>query len=128
MKKSSFCRLVAVISVFFLLAVTRVPGAAAFSVPERLIYDLTWTGIKAGTATLEIVRDGNWLRIISTARSADWISIFYTVDDRTESVLMLPRLPALVGFPENYHMKIREGRHRRDKEVTFDQTSILPSM
>ncbi len=108
---------------FFLFAhACSVSPLWAFRVPEKLVYDLTWTGIKAGTATLEIARDGNAVRIVSTARSADWISIFYTVDDRTESVLMRPHPPALVGFPESYHMKIREGRHRRDKEVTFDQT------
>ncbi len=121
MKKISFCRLAVVLAALCSLAATGISGAAAFSVPERLVYDLTWTGIKAGTATLEIARNGNAVRIVSTARSADWVSIFYTVDDRTESVLMLPHPPALVGFPANYHMKIREGRHRRDKEVTFDQ-------
>ncbi len=102
------------------LAATGLP-ADAFSLPEKLVYDLSWTGINAGTATLEIARNGNSVRIVSTARSADWISIFYTVDDRTESLLAQPHPPALVGFPENYHMQIREGRHRRDKEVTFDQ-------
>jgi hypothetical protein len=92
----------------------------AFRVPEKLTYDLTWTGIKAGTATLEIIQDSSTMRIVSTAKSADWISLFYTVDDRVESVLLNPQPPSLIGQPQNYRMKIREGRHRRNREVVFD--------
>jgi hypothetical protein len=96
------------------------PVVWAFRVPEKLTYDLTWTGIKAGTATLEIIQNSDTMRIVSTAKSADWISFFYTVDDRVESVLLSPQPPSLVGQPQSYRMKIREGRHRRDKEVVFD--------
>jgi hypothetical protein len=92
----------------------------AFRVPERLTYDLTWTGIKAGTATLEIIQNSDTMQIVSTAKSADWMSFFYTVDDRVESVLLSPQPPSLLGQPQSYRMKIREGRHRRNKEVVFD--------
>jgi len=93
---------------------------AAFSVPEKLVYDLTWTGIKAGTATQEIVTEGNEVRIVSTARSADWISVFFPVDDRIETILT-GNTPSRIGLPKVYRMKIREGSHRRDKEIHFDQ-------
>jgi hypothetical protein len=92
----------------------------AFKVPEKLTYDLTWTGIKAGTATLEIIQNSATMQIVSTAKSADWISFFYTVNDRVESVLRSPQPPSLIGQPQSYRMKIREGRHRRDREVVFD--------
>ncbi len=121
MKRSFFCSLVVVFAALLSFAAIGITRAAAFTVPEKLVYDLTWAGIKAGTATLEIERDSDSMRIISTARSADWISIFYTVDDRTESVVSRPLPPAHIGFPQNYHMKMREGRHRRDKEVIFDR-------
>ncbi|MBI5640867.1 MAG: DUF3108 domain-containing protein [Nitrospirae bacterium] len=88
--------------------------------PEKLIYELTWTGIKAGTAMLEITDNKETTKIVSTARSADWVSVFYTVDDRIESVLGKPQVKASFGFPRSYRVKIREGRHRRDKEVIFD--------
>ncbi|MBE0425108.1 MAG: DUF3108 domain-containing protein [Nitrospirae bacterium] len=87
--------------------------AGSFNIPEKFEYDLKWAGIKAGTASLEIINDGDNLKIISTARSADWLSVFYTVDDRIESTLF-------TGKPSNYRVKIREGRHRRDKEIIFD--------
>ncbi len=95
-------------------------GADAFAIPEKLVYDLTWTGVTAGTATLEVVEDRESLRIISTAHSADWVSLFYTVDDRVETTLAKGRSRLFLAQPQNYRMKLREGRHRRDKEVIYD--------
>ena len=94
--------------------------SSAFSVPEKLIYDLTWTGVKAGTAVLEVVDEKDTLRVISTANSAKWVSVFYTVDDRVEAVLSKDKSEIFMGQPKNYRLKIREGRHRRDKEIVFD--------
>ncbi len=108
-----------VLAVFFFLA-SSASAASAFGMPEKLLYDLTWTGIKAGTATLEIGRSGDSVRIVSTARSADWISLFYTVEDRIESVLLKPELPPFFGQPLSYRMRLREGKHRRDREITFN--------
>lgn len=101
---------------FFLCPLTAEP----FSIPEKLVYDLTWTGVKAGTATLEIINDKDALKIISTAHSADWVSLFYTVDDRIESRLSRAETKSIVGSPQNYRIKTREGSHRRDNEVIFD--------
>jgi hypothetical protein len=94
--------------------------AIAFNIPEKFEYDLTWTGVKAGTATLEITRTGNDIKIVSTAQSAKWVSVFYTVDDRIETILTKKSSLMFVGEPVNYRLKIREGRHRRDKEVIFN--------
>jgi hypothetical protein len=60
------------------------------------------------------------IKIVSTARSADWISVFYPVDDRIESVLDGNHASG-PGYPKLYRMKIKEGKHRRDKEVIFDR-------
>ncbi|MBI5188101.1 MAG: DUF3108 domain-containing protein [Nitrospirae bacterium] len=90
--------------------------------PEKLEYDLTWKGIKAGTASLEIINYGNKIKIVSTARSAKWVSVFYTVDDRVESTL-IKNESAFIGQPLNYKLKIREGRHRRDKEIIFNHST-----
>ena len=97
--------------------------ASGLSIPEKLTYDLSWTGITAGSATQEVVDDGNTIRVISTARSASWISVFFPVEDRIESVLAKVAPPQL-GLPHHYRMKIREGSHRRDKEIIFDQKTM----
>jgi Protein of unknown function (DUF3108) len=99
-------------------------SARAQTIPEKLVFDLTWAGIKAGTATQEIINDNGVIKIVSTARSADWISVFFKVDDRIESVLAGTR-PTGLGLPKIYRMKIREGKTRRDKEITFDRGKRL---
>ncbi|GAB4489991.1 MAG: DUF3108 domain-containing protein [Thermodesulfovibrionales bacterium] len=105
----------------FAAIVAALPGAACgFAVPERFVYDLTWAGIKAGTATLEISEDKDGYRIVSTAASANWVSVFYTVEDRIEAKLSKDSGFKFIGRSRSYRVKIREGRHRRDKEVTFD--------
>ncbi|MBI5847775.1 MAG: DUF3108 domain-containing protein [Nitrospirae bacterium] len=94
--------------------------SSAFSMPEKLIFDLTWTGVKAGNAVLEVVEEKEAIRVISTANSAAWVSVFYTVDDRVESVLARGKSSIFIGQTKNFRLKIREGKHRRDKEIIFD--------
>jgi hypothetical protein len=108
--------------IFLLTVSAAIPGAFAFRVPEKLFYDLTWGGIKTGTASLEIRQVGGATRIVSTARSADWVSLFYTVDDNIESLLSKPLHRAALGEPLHYRVRIREGRYRRNKEIVFDGT------
>jgi hypothetical protein len=104
----------------FLFIFPSISFATGFRVPEKLVYDLKWAGIKTGRATLEFQSENGTTRIVSTARSADWVSVFYTVEDRIESELSSPRHTAVPGMPRNYRVRIREGRHRRHKEVVFD--------
>lgn len=107
---------------FVALALLAVSPAAGLTIPEQLEFDISWTGIKAGTAVQEIVRDGTGLKIISTARSADWISKIFPVEDRIETSLV-PAAGSKLGLPRNYRMKVREGRHRRDKEIVFNHAA-----
>jgi Protein of unknown function (DUF3108) len=102
--------------IVLLSLLTFFPGVAA---AERLVYDLTWTGIKAGTATQELIQGKDDMRIISTARSADWISVFFPVEDRVVSILSKGTATHL-GLPRDFRMTISEGTHRRDREIIFD--------
>lgn len=95
-------------------------AAVSFQLPEILNYDLTWAGIKAGEASLEIMENADGVKITSTAKSAKWVSVFYTVNDKVESRLLKNESPGVVGPPLNYRLNIREGRHRKNKEVIFD--------
>jgi hypothetical protein len=106
-----------------LLAALPVAFAEPFKIPEKFVYDLTWTGIKAGTASLELINEGNEVKIISTAKSAKWVSFFYTVEDRVESVLSTNSSLSQLGRPVKYRLRVREGRHRKDKEVIFDRNN-----
>lgn len=96
--------------------------ALPYTVPEILNYDLTWTGIKAGEASLEIRDEGNERKIISTARSAKWVTVFYRVDDRVET--RLSKEKPFNGQPVSYKINLREGRNRKNKEVLFDYRNL----
>ncbi len=89
-------------------------------VPEKLAYSLSWLGIPVGTATQEIVEEGVTRRITSTARSNDWLSAFFPVEDVIVSSLDKSGA-SFPGLTRYYRMRIREGSHRRDREIVFAQ-------
>ncbi|HEY5974649.1 MAG TPA: DUF3108 domain-containing protein [Geobacteraceae bacterium] len=109
-----------VLAVLLLGIMLVTPAQASFTVPERLVFDISWSGIVAGTAIQEVSRDGDGVRIVSTARSADWLSVFFTVDDRIEAVMGKGEGGKLFGLPKSFREKIREGPSRYHKDITFD--------
>ncbi len=101
-----------------LLAAT--PSFAEPKIPEKLIYSLSWTGIPVGVATQEIVDEGEVRKILSTARSNDWLSTFFPVDDRTESIL--EKQGEFPGTTRNFKMLFKEGSRVRNREISFNPT------
>ncbi len=91
---------------------------------ETFQYRLTWNGIRAGTAWLGIKKEGSQIKIFSKVRSADFISLFYEVNDVVESILE-PVDGLYPGRPSHYRIKIKEGKHRRDKEVFFNTNTAF---
>jgi len=114
--------------IFFLYIGTT---AFAFDIPERLQYDLTWAGIKTGESVLEAKDNGSHIQFISKANSAKWVSIFYTVEDMVVSTLKKQTAEDraqktdknFMWTPQNYRIKLREGKYRRDKEIVFDHAA-----
>jgi hypothetical protein len=100
-------------------------GVAALTVPERLVYDVSWGGVSAGTAVLEVaaVQDGE-LQIIYTIRSAGLFDSFFHIDDRTESVLTRGSGGEPYGLPRFYRENIHEGKTRNQKEARFDLAGL----
>lgn len=105
---------------FFALAAFAASAEANPKVPEKLVYELSWTGISVGTASQEITEDGATRRIVSTARSNDWLSTFFPVEDRIESSYDRSRGP-FPGLARHYRLKTREGNRYRDREIFFEQ-------
>ena len=87
---------------------------AETQVPEKFTYNVYWAGIRAGNASLELEDSPDGVTITSRAVSAQFISIFYRVEDLAQSILY-PN-----GYPSLYVLKIHEGRHRRDKATYFN--------
>jgi len=100
------------------------PLAEAVTMPEKLVYSLSWMGIPVGTATQEIAEAGGTRKIVSHARANDWLSSFYPVDDRTESQLAVTGGP-FPGESRYYRMLFKEGKRTRDREITFDQAKRI---
>jgi hypothetical protein len=97
-------------------------------VGERLSYTLSWGKITAGTAVLEVagrqhLGGRSVVKLLHTARSNDFVSFFYPVNNRVESLLdEEAMLPAHLSF------KRREGKRKNDTEVVFDQNAHLATV
>jgi hypothetical protein len=90
-----------------------------FSAGERLTYAISWQGIRGGTAVMEVaesepIHGRPAVRLLTVARSNSFISTFFLVDNRVESILDLGRLA-----PHRMIFHRREGRKKNDFDVTF---------
>jgi len=101
--------------IILLLHVLSVSQTGATEIQKDFIYHIYWTGIRAGTAVLTVVKDDDHITIKTHARSSRLISIFYRVDDRAESTITPD------GYPIKFTLKVRQGRHRRDKMTLFQR-------
>lgn len=87
---------------------------------EKLVFDVTWMGIKAGQATLEargvVQFNGQQAyHLVTTAQSAPFISKFYRLDDRSDSYLARGPLRSL-----QFDKQLREGSYRHNSQTAFD--------
>ena len=87
---------------------------------EKLVFDVTWMGIKAGEATLESrgvvqLNGRQTYHLVTTAQSSPFISKFYRVDDRSDSYLAWGPLRTL-----QFDKQLREGNYRHNSRTAFD--------
>ncbi|MDH4101056.1 MAG: DUF3108 domain-containing protein [Nitrospirota bacterium] len=92
----------------------------AFREGEELEFELSWFGVKAGTAVMKVERrflmnDRSVYKIVSTARSADYFAMLYRVDTSAESFMDAEGL-----FSWRFRIRQKEGSYSRDKELIFD--------
>jgi hypothetical protein len=99
------------------------PTPTHFKVGERLTYGLSWGVIAAGTAVLEVAERQSLsgrsvVKLIHTARSNEFVSVFYPVNNRVESLM-----DEEAAYPHQLLFKRREGKRKNDIEVLFDQAA-----
>lgn len=86
---------------------------------ERLVFELSWFQIKAGTSVMEVLEredEGRkYYNISAVTTSNDYIDIIYKVRDRIESFVHADNLSSY-----RYKVHQEEGNFRRDKEIIFD--------
>lgn len=95
------------------------PGALPFAQGERLSYVISWFAIPAGTAVMEVLgeqaEDGRTtFKLVTVAKSNDFISAFYPVENRVESWFDAARLA-----PRRMVFHRREGKRKNDFDVRF---------
>jgi hypothetical protein len=93
--------------------------ARPFAAGERLTYALSWLAVRAGNATLEVhdsppVEDRPTLKLYSVAKSSRFVSTFYPVDNRLESII-----DAETPSPYRLTFHRREGNRRNTFDLTF---------
>lgn len=108
------------------VAPSAAPSLGADHVPfghgERLVYSIGWYNIVGGTAEL-IVEEREYqgapvYRILSLARSNAFVSMFFPVEDRIESLIDRETLGAL-----RLDVKQRQGKRRKARLTEFDQVN-----
>ncbi len=97
----------------------------AFGLGERLEFSVKYGSISAGNAVMEIsettmVDNHPCYRVVSTANSNDFISLFYKVRDSVQTYLDVPGL-----FPHLFMKHLREGGYKNDRLTAFDQKNHL---
>ncbi|MFQ5543068.1 MAG: DUF3108 domain-containing protein [Nitrospiria bacterium] len=88
---------------------------------ERLVYDVNYFNVPAGTAVMEVVEKGTMkgrdvFHILSTVRSNKMTSLFYRVRDRIETFIDAEGL-----YSHFIRIKQRQGGKKREKIIDFDQ-------
>ena len=105
-----------------LLFLSVLPAAGTGKIPEKLTYDLSWTGIPVGTASQSITDEGGILQIKALFKSNAWLSTVHPVDYRIETTLS--RKPgSFPGEVRQFRMCFQDGARVRDRSITFDHVA-----
>lgn len=132
MKKFRIILFLFIISAFFLASAQdtltmksidtlRVINQSAFTVGERLVYDVGYSFITAGEAVFSIplidtIQGRECYQVLFTVVSTPTFSFFYKVDDRYETMLDKKGI-----YPWRFTQHVREGKYKRDFTAEFDQ-------
>jgi hypothetical protein len=89
---------------------------------ERFTYAISWLNITAGKAVMEVadappMQGHPALRLLTVATSAPFVSRFYPVENRVESLV-----DAATLLPRRMVFRRREGKRKNDFDVFFHQS------
>jgi len=98
---------------------------SAFSLGERLVYDVGYSFFTAGEAVFSIpaidtINGSPCYQVLFTVVSTPTFSFFYKVDDRYETMLDKKGI-----FPWRFTQRIREGKYKHDFSAEFDQLNSV---
>ena len=96
------------------------PARFPFPPGERLTYAVTWFGVPAGTAVIEVARyvalgDARYAHVVATADTNEGFSLLYPLHDRSEAWIDLDRVVTV----RTRALEQRRGK-RYDESVAYD--------
>jgi hypothetical protein len=103
----------------------REPAPVPFGVGEYLEFSVSYNIIRAGTATLSVegieeIAGHRCYKLVSTARSNGFVSTFFEVRDRVESLMDVHGL-----FSRKFEKHLKEGGYTKDEAVWIDHCAGL---
>ena len=103
----------AALAILIVQSVYPAPVAAADAVHKEFEYTVYLAGFIAGKAVMKYEQTTEGIKISTRATSTGIISLFYKIDDVSESMLYPD------GYPRSNKLKIRQGRKKRNKITVF---------
>lgn len=90
-----------------------------FRAGEKMTFQVKWSFIVAGEATIELlpisrINDKDAYHFLFTARTSEFVDIFYKVRDRIESFTDINMTHSL------FYLKIHEAKYQKNSTVDFD--------
>jgi len=104
-----------IIITIYLLTIINADEAIPFNIGEKLIYDVSFAGIKAGKAFLEVLDDNNnsnEIHIRFTAKTSFPFSSIYSIDDQIDTWLDRKDL-----YSKKIIKNINQGKYSKDSET-----------
>jgi len=112
-----------IIITIYLLTIINADEAIPFNIGEKLIYDVSFAGIKAGKAFLEVLDDdnnSNEIHIRFTAKTSFPFSSIYSIDDQIDTWLDRTDL-----YSKKIIKNINQGKYSKDSETIIDNKKFI---
>jgi len=112
-----------IIITIYLLTIINADEAIPFNIGEKLIYDVSFAGIKAGKAFLEVLDDNNnsnEIHIRFTAKTSFPFSSIYSIDDQIDTWLDRKDL-----YSKKIIKNINQGNYSKDSETIIDNKKFI---
>lgn len=114
-----------IIITIYLLTIINAGEKLPFNIGEKLIYDVSFAGIKAGKAFLEVLGDNknnnsNEIHIRFTAKTSFPFSSIYSINDQIDTWLDSKDL-----FSKRILKSINQGNYSKESETIIDNNNFI---
>ena len=109
-----------ILSIIYTLTIIYANDGYPFNIGEKLIYDVSFAGIKAGKAFLEVLEDNennnsNEIHIRFVAKTSFPFSSIYSIDDQIDTWIDIKSL-----HTNKIHKSIKQRNYTKESETKID--------